>query len=104
MLSHSTAVILNAQPYERQNRRSCPGLLDSFAIYMLTQDLKQQDTGLGERKFSICPLSTFFFTKTKNKGKGLSIKPALFVVSILKTTPLSWHKKYVFQSRKELQL
>lgn len=40
MLSHSIAVILNAQPYERQNRRKCPGLLDSFAIYVLTQDLK----------------------------------------------------------------
>lgn len=60
MLTHSIAVILNTQQYERQNRRSCPGLLDRFAIYMLTQDLKQQATGLGECKFSICPLSTFF--------------------------------------------
>lgn len=61
MLSHSIAVILNTQLYERQNRRSCLGLLDSFAILMLTQDLKKQSIRLREFKFSICPVSTFFF-------------------------------------------
>lgn len=100
MLSHSTAVILHSQPYERQNRRSCLSLLDSFAIFMLTQDLKQQATGLRECKFSICPVSRFRGKKKekqKIKGEGLSIQLVLYLASILKTTLLSWHKECIFQ-------
>lgn len=102
MLSHSTGVILNSQPYERQNRRSCPSLLDSFAILMLSQDLKQQATGLRECKFLICPVSTFRKKKKKKerqkiKGEGLSIQLVLYLASILKTTLLSWHKECIFQ-------
>lgn len=47
-LSHSAAVTVNRQPHEIRDRRSCPGLLDSFPILMLTQDLKQRAIVLKE--------------------------------------------------------